>query len=66
MKNAASFGKMVRARRREVGITQRDLAAAVAAGERFIVDLEAGTPTCPPGKALAVAAALGIRLVDVR
>jgi y4mF family transcriptional regulator len=55
---------MVRTRRRRAGLTQRDLAAAVDTGERFIVELEAGKPTCQLGKALAVAGALGIKLVD--
>lgn len=61
---AVAFGKLVRARRRAAGLTQRDLAAVVDAGERFIVELEAGKPSCQLGKALAVAAALGIDLVD--
>ena len=42
--------------------TQRDLALAVNVGERFIVDLESGKPTCQLGKALAVAKGVGIRL----
>ena len=64
LNNAAAFGKWVRMRRREAGISQRDLAAVVDTGERFIVDLEAGKPTCQLGKALSVASALGIVLVD--
>ncbi len=64
IQDAAAFGKMVRLRRREARMTQRDLAAAVDTGERFIVELEAGKPSCQLGKALAVARALGIDLVD--
>src|SRR5688500_18921909 len=44
--------------------SQRDLALAVNVGERFIVDLESGKPTCQLGKALAVARGVGIRLTD--
>jgi HTH-type transcriptional regulator/antitoxin HipB len=58
------FGALVRARRQALGLTQRDLALAVNVGERFIVDLEGGKPTCQLGKALAVARAVGIRLTD--
>ena len=59
-----SFGSLVRSRRQALGITQRDLALAVNVGERFIVDLESGKPTCQLGKALAVARGVGIRLTD--
>jgi len=45
-------------------MTQRDLALAVNVGERFIVELENGKPTCQLGKALAVAKCVGIRLTD--
>ncbi|UEM25128.1 helix-turn-helix domain-containing protein (plasmid) [Skermanella mucosa] len=58
------FGSLVRLRRQALGMTQRDLALAVNVGERFIVDLESGKPTCQLGKALAVAKGLGIRLTD--
>lgn len=56
------FGNLVRSRRQALGMTQRDLALAVNVGERFIVDLEGGKPTCQLGKALAVAKGVGIRL----
>lgn len=56
------FGSLVRSRRQALGMTQRDLALAVNVGERFIVDLESGKPTCQLGKALAVAKGVGIRL----
>jgi hypothetical protein len=44
-------------------MTQKDLGLAVNAGPRFIGELEAGKESCHIGKALAVAASLGIRLV---
>ncbi len=63
--NAKDFGQMVARARKALGITQRDLALAINAGERFIVDLEAGKPTAQLGKALAAARAAGVRLDDV-
>ena len=48
---------------------ERKVAEMVGRGlraERFVVDLEAGKPTCQLGKALAVARAVGIELVDRR
>ena len=41
---------------------QDQLAGAAGVGVRFIVDLEAGKPTAHLGKALVVAAALGLRI----
>jgi HTH-type transcriptional regulator/antitoxin HipB len=62
--SASRFGGLIRLRRQALGLTQRDLALAVNVGERFIVDLESGKPTCQLGKALAVARSVGIRLTD--
>jgi y4mF family transcriptional regulator len=62
--DAASFGQMIRRHRNALQLQQRELALAVGVGERFIVELEAGKPTCQLGKALAVAQALRIPLND--
>ena len=43
-------------------MTQRDLALVIDAGERFVVDLEAGKATCQLGKALAAARAVGWKI----
>lgn len=59
---AKDFGTAVRTARRIEGLTQRDLALATGAGERFIVDLEKGKETIRLGKALEVASALGLRI----
>lgn len=64
--DARTFGELVQARRKSLGLTQRQLALAINSGERFIVDLEAGKATCQLGKALAAASAVGIELVDAR
>lgn len=58
------FGHRVRQAREALGLTQRDLAFASGVGERFVVELEAGKPTAQLGKALIVAARVGIRLTD--
>ncbi|HWE98750.1 MAG TPA: helix-turn-helix domain-containing protein [Caulobacteraceae bacterium] len=61
---AQPFGRRVARARKALGLTQRDLALAIGAGERFIVELEAGKPITQLGKALAAAKAAGMRLID--
>jgi len=61
-----AFGAAVARARKELGLTQRELALTIGVGERFIVELEAGKPTAQLGKALAAAKAVGIRLVDAK
>ena len=60
IKNTIQLGNAIRTKRRELGVTQRDLAMTCGTGARFIVDLEKGKPTCEMGKALQVIQALGI------
>jgi DNA-binding XRE family transcriptional regulator len=62
---AMRFGALVRERREALKMRQDDLALVSNAGRRFIIDLEAGKPTCQLGKALAVAAAVGLRSFDL-
>jgi len=61
IKTATDFGTAIRKARAEQKLTQRQLALSVGTGERFIVDLENGKETARLGKALEVAAALGIK-----
>ncbi len=61
-KNSEQFGAAVRARRKELNVTQKDLAMTCGTGLRFIIDLEKGKPTCQIGKALRVLQALGLKL----
>ncbi|MBK1696223.1 helix-turn-helix domain-containing protein [Rhodovibrio salinarum] len=63
--SAEDFGQLIRRRRRALGMTQLDLALTINAGERFIVELERGKPSCQLGKALKTAAAVGVRLGDL-
>ena len=45
------FGRLVRQRRKALGLRQKALALAVDVGERMIADLEADKETCQLGKA---------------
>ncbi len=44
---------------------QDDLALATGVGRRFILELEAGKASCQLGRALVVAAAVGLRPFDL-
>lgn len=56
------IGALVRSRRKQLEVTQKDLAMSCGTGLRFIVDLEKGKPTCHVGKTLHVLKALGLHL----
>lgn len=62
---AARFGALVRERRDALNMTQDDLALATGVGRRFIIELEAGKPSCQLGKALLVATSVGLRPFDL-
>ena len=54
------LGRMVKAARKEQGLTQEQLAAVSGVGTRFIRELEQGKTSCHIGKALTVVAMLGL------
>jgi y4mF family transcriptional regulator len=56
------IGKLVKKARKNLGLTQKDLALTSGTGLRFIIDLEGGKPTCQLKKVLTVLHTLGIRL----
>lgn len=60
--SACDFGSTVRARRKELGYSQQQLAAFCGCGTRFISDLENGKDTIQLGKALDVASMLGLNV----
>jgi len=62
MKTTTQLGATIRARRRELGVTQKELAMTSGTGLRFIIDLEKGKPTCQTGKMLQVMQVLGLEL----
>ena len=56
------LGKIVRDTRKQLGVTQKDLALTSGTGLRFVIDLEKGKETCQIGKALTILQTLGIKL----
>jgi len=56
------LGKIVRRTRKEMGVTQADLALTSGTGLRFLGEMENGKSTCQIGKVLSVMQTLGIRL----
>lgn len=63
---AEDIGSAVRVRRKELKVTQKDLALTCGTGLRFIIDLERGKPTCQIGKVMQVFQALGLELQVTR
>lgn len=59
-KTTEQLGTAVRTRRKQLMITQKELAMTCGTGLRFIVDLEKGKTTCQIGKTLQVLQALGL------
>jgi y4mF family transcriptional regulator len=59
---AHAFGSLVRSRRKAMRMRQDQLALATGVGRRFVIDLEAGKPSCQLGRSLLVAEALGLDL----
>lgn len=60
IQSTEDIGQIVRKTRKELGITQSDLALTAGTGIRFIIDLEKGKTTCQIGKILQVIQVLGI------
>lgn len=54
------LGKIIRKRRKSLGMKQADLALVSGTGVRFISDLENGKETCVIGKTLKVMQSLGM------
>jgi len=66
IRSAAEFGALIRERRKTLGWTQIQLAERCGTGERFIVDLENGKPSCHLEKSLIAARTVGIDLGDLK
>jgi transcriptional regulator with XRE-family HTH domain len=62
---ASAFGSLIRGRRKAMKMRQDQLALASGVGRRFLIELEAGKPSCQLGRSLLVAEALGLRLFDI-
>ena len=59
---AQEVGKIVRASRKQLGVTQKNLALTSGTGLRFVIDLEKGKETCQIGKVLTVLQTMGIQI----
>jgi len=59
IRSPQQLGDALRAARKQLGLTQHQLALAAGVGVRFIVDLEAGKPTLRLENVLRVIDALG-------
>jgi HTH-type transcriptional regulator / antitoxin HipB len=62
MQTTEQLGTAIRTRRKQLKITQKELAMTCGTGLRFIVDLEKGKPTCQIGKTLQILHALGLAI----
>jgi y4mF family transcriptional regulator len=62
VKDTEQLGTAIRTWRKQLKITQKELAMTCGTGLRFIVDLEKGKPTCQIGKTLQVLQALGLAI----
>jgi y4mF family transcriptional regulator len=58
--DSKSFGLLIRRERKAQKLTQEQLAGLTGVGVRFVRELEAGKESCQFGRALQVAAALGL------
>lgn len=66
IRTARDFGALIRERRKRLGWTQAELASRSGTGERFIVDLESGKPSCQLEKSLVVARTVGLEIGDIK
>jgi y4mF family transcriptional regulator len=62
IQNTTQLGAAVRAARKQLKATQKELAMTSGTGLRFLIDLERGKSTCQIGKILHVLQALGLRI----
>jgi transcriptional regulator with XRE-family HTH domain len=62
---ALAFGSLIRSRRKALNMRQDQLSLATGVGRRFLIDLEAGKPSCQLGRSLLVAEALGLGPTDI-
>ncbi len=60
--SAAVLGRLIRAKRRQIGMTQAEASALAGVGIRFLSELENGKATAELGKVLQVLARLGLVL----
>ncbi len=59
--NTDQLGAAIRLRRKQLKVTQKDLAMTCGTGLRFIIDLEKGKSSCQIGKTILILQALGLK-----
>ena len=65
--DASALGKVIKDRRKELGLKQKDVADATGFSVSFISDLENGKPTAELGKSIHIINMLGMDInVDAR
>jgi y4mF family transcriptional regulator len=64
--NMKNLGALVRAIRKEQGLTQEQLCAVCGVGLRFLRELEQGKETCQIGKVIKTVQILGIDIYVLR
>src|SRR5260370_7900983 len=62
---ASAFGSMIRGRRKALKMRQDQLALATGVGRRFLIELEAGKPSCQLGRSLPVPEPLRFPAADI-
>lgn len=62
IRDAATFGKLIRDARKKQGLTQTQLAGIANTSPRLIGELERGKPTIQLEKALKIAWMLGVNI----
>ena len=62
LKNSADLGAAIRAERKRLKVTQKELAMAAGTGLRYLIELERGKPTSRIEGVFKVLQALGIKL----
>lgn len=59
----SDLGRSIRRRRRQLQLTQSELAGLSGVGTRFISELESGKPGLEIGRAIVVIENIGLRLI---
>ena len=60
--NTTDLGKAIRAERKRLGVTQKDLALTAGVGLRYLIELERGKPTARLEGVFKIIQALGMTL----
>jgi y4mF family transcriptional regulator len=61
--DSKDLGAAIRARRKQLGLTQSELASVSGCSLTFLSDLERGKPTAELGKAILVVSMLGVDML---